>query len=184
MRRATRTSRIATTVKDVSIHAPHAEGDMGATVGSVIPTKFQSTPPMRRATVRHRQDGHQSQVSIHAPHAEGDPCGDGAEEASGRFNPRPPCGGRLRPLVFSRFEESFQSTPPMRRATGSTASKRRTYLVSIHAPHAEGDWRTMRLSSSITCFNPRPPCGGRHAGTLRIPASEPFQSTPPMRRAT
>ena len=34
---------------------------------------------------------------------------------------------------------SFQSTPPMRRATGSVGMLQGGGKVSIHAPHAEGD---------------------------------------------
>ena len=56
---------------------------------------------------------------------------------------------------------SFQSTPPMRRATSDLVRNYDALMVSIHAPHAEGDEYT----------NP-------HSMDL------PFQSTPPMRRAT
>ena len=56
----------------------------------------------------------------------------------------------------------FQSTPPMRRATMMTSSE----------------------FAILTCFNPRPPCGGRLNARKYDVFLGMFQSTPPMRRAT
>ncbi len=80
-------------------------------------------------------------ISIHALLAESDPCGLDAEDGMGHFNPRSPCGERLRPrwaatrrqyfnprspcgerLAHSTTREitcEFQSTLSLRRATPS-----------------------------------------------------------------
>ena len=56
--------------------------------------EFQSTPPVRGATRLRLRMGERNNVSIHAPRAGGDRCSRALRELIGRFNPRPPCGGR------------------------------------------------------------------------------------------
>ena len=56
---------------------------------------FQSTPPVRGATF-----DSSSLLTV-----------------LGNFNPRPPCGGRLKAAYPSYYRDIFQSTPPMRGAT-------------------------------------------------------------------
>ena len=78
----------------------------------------------------------------------------------------------------------FQSTPSLRRATGPAMASARRLPVSIHALLAESDSHHQVIQPTTNRFNPRPPCGERpHARTCRKP-SEPFQSTPSLRRAT
>ena len=104
---------------------------------------FQSTPPMREATRGHSSDPHRVSVSIHASHAGGDrtvtdesvingcfnprlPCGRRLQDATplistpGGFNPRLPCGRRPRSNASRLIARMFQSTPPMREATGKS----------------------------------------------------------------
>ena len=104
----------------VSIHAPHAGGDFerfasnigvsmfqstpptrGATLGKLIALAlsalFQSTPPTRGATGSKIPGRGKVVVSIHAPHAGGDQRPANAGSDGGRFNPRPPRGGRPGP---------------------------------------------------------------------------------------
>ena len=81
--------------------------------------KFQSTRPLRGATLNLSQAAISGYISIHAPLA-------GRDRNAGRprtvyrdFNPRAPCGARLRieenaTLIFTLF----QSTRPLRGATG------------------------------------------------------------------
>ena len=102
----------------ISIHAPHAGSD--SVLG--VPPGFV-------------------QISIHAPHAGSDgvdpsaaqgkddfnprsPCGERRPESSWSknardFNPRSPCGERLAEEGFNFTAVKFQSTLPMRGATGS-----------------------------------------------------------------
>ena len=77
----------------------------------------------------------------------------------------------------------FQSTPLMRGATLRRLQRGQQRRVSIHAPHARGDWRRDGTELSVpvsihaphargdltswtasrprSCFNPRPSCEGR-----------------------
>ena len=55
------------------------------------------------------------------------------------FNPRPPRGGRLRPMAHSDSPKSFQSTPPARGATADGQVFQTTMVISIHAPREGGD---------------------------------------------
>ena len=122
------------------------------------------------------------------------------------FNPRPPCGGR--PILEPRchwlrdvsihapraegdspvraFQLLFQSTPPV------PCGSRTVSHVSIHAPRAEGDHRGRHVESTPpvpgrqeryrrtegTCFNPRPPCGGR-LRAVQPPARQELRAGPP-----
>ena len=148
-------------------------------------------------------------VSIHAPRAEGDTYDRDYKPLDFVFQSTPPARratdsrSRRQPATLKQF----QSTPPARRATSRDRARHGTADVSIHAPRAEGDARSGCGSTCGTCFNPRPPRGGRrelrdecrdhvvvsihapraegdvHKGATGVsPAS--FQSTPPARRAT
>ena len=162
MRRATRLRPCDGVSANVSIHAPHAEGDLDILCLFVIGLVSIHAPHAEgdNATVELVQD---FLVSIHAPHAEGDSSRTCNATKVSSFNPRPPCGGR-------RDADEL---------AGIAAD------VSIHAPHAEGDPETAVRAFRHTGFNPRPPCGGRLEAIceIYIPAVT-FQSTPPMRRAT
>ena len=100
----------------------------------------------------------------------------------------------------------FQSTRPMRGATGIVLVLRPRHKVSIHAPHAGRDRRThpshpvdgsfnprapcgarppfSHLSAIVDSFNPRAPCGARPFSLLIFHLMRTFQSTRPMRGAT
>ena len=126
-------------------------------------TRFQSTPPARRATRRQlgshpvrcrfnprpprggrppgrRPKREPDDVSIHAPPRGGRRgCRFRHSFLVRRFNPRPPRGGRRLARATGRMRGMFQSTPPARRATRAGGRRRRSGIVSIHAPRAEGD---------------------------------------------
>ena len=55
----------------------------------------------------------------------------------------------------------FQSTRPMRGATHSWVNIQLNLEISIHAPHAGRDQRSLFVSVSLFDFNPRAPCGAR-----------------------
>ena len=79
----------------------------------------------------------------------------------------------------------FQSTRPMRGATGGQCIHQVDGNISIHAPHAGRDKLKGKPRSSNPYFNPRAPCGARRHSlqATRFPQLV-FQSTRPMRGAT
>ena len=101
----------------------------------------------------------------------------------GNFNPLPPHGGRLMPIVIFFFSPAFQSTPSAWRETNVLPNPMPNHGISIHSLRMEGDPLTAQLETiafiSIhslrmegdcipisrilqTChFNPLPPHGGR-----------------------
>ena len=124
----------------ISIHAPHAGSDRPRRARQRQKPLFQSTLPMRGAT-RPESSWHRSaRISIHAPHAGSDPAHYGLGQQRRDFNPRSPCGERLfsSPASFhipdfnprspcgerlwwqlcTAIPLAFQSTLPMRGATG------------------------------------------------------------------
>ncbi len=104
---------------------------------------------------------------------------------SSNFNPRPPCGGR--PATSIRFTNvgvfqstspvwrttyatrnittttRFQSTSPVWRTTQQSFDRKDKGNISIHVPRVEDDKQDSPTILRIVYFNPRPPCGGRHA---------------------
>ena len=101
----------------ISIHAPRAGCDFG----------------LRRRTATSRT------ISIHAPRAGCDVTDESETGGLYNFNPRTPCGVRLR----------------------RSASRRGERFISIHAPRAGCDCRRIRFSDTTKHFNPRTPCGVR-----------------------
>jgi len=80
------------------------------------------------------------------------------------FNPRSPCGERLRPHRFRSALEAFQSTLPVRGATGSSPNCSFIQFISIHAPRAGSDAGKFDIDLTMLYFNPRSPCGERQRG--------------------
>ena len=78
----------------------------------------------------------------------------------------------------------FQSTRPVRGATGSDVKTSPIPLVSIHAPRAGRDHDFSPFQKCFTCFNPRAPCGARHIYHDVSFSILAFQSTRPVRGAT
>ena len=127
----------------ISIHAPLAGCDCGAgwadarasdfnprTPCGVRPvpsgiwkqlSEFQSTHPLRGATfMLCKYQPYKVHISIHAPLAGCDTFGGNIAIAAGDFNPRTPCGVRLRMIVNIYLNFLFQSTHPLRGATVRT----------------------------------------------------------------
>ena len=77
------------------------------------------------------------------------------------FNPRTPCGVRLRICGRETWIKRFQSTHSLRSATRRRTGKRLLKFVSIHALLAECDRTGLPRPCASLCFNPRTPCGVR-----------------------
>ena len=122
---------------------------------------FQSTLPMRGATERSQHIEHDEGISIHAPHAGSDPALGCGQPLFRDFNPRSPCGERLDPCLPGIVKQKFQSTLPMRGATGCE-----------------------RQAHCTAAFQSTLPMRGATRATANNQIDEAFQSTLPMRGAT
>ncbi len=187
-------------------HSPCGErpGLFNNILGTVL---FQSTLPMRGATF----------VFAALPRPDFDfnphsPCGERLRErfrpvkAQKDFNPHSPCGERRKIETVAAKHIIFQSTLPMRGATGrsvcengkhhdfnphSPCGERLLFLLSLSCgnnfnPHSPCGERPPRspCRPSRSDFNPHSPCGERPRLHSCFSQSCRFQSTLPMRGAT
>ena len=145
---------------------------------------FQSTHPVRGATSAAASPRAPSRISIHAPRAG---CDRNIAFNSARgndFNPRTPCG--VRPTGWNfRIRKHFISIHAPR-AGCDRQEQRRDFCryISIHAPRAGCDITVVVFLRDGNHFNPRTPCGVRHAAKLPQYQPNRFQSTHPVRGAT
>ena len=125
-------------------------------------------------------------ISIHAPLAGCDAPTPTSSCRHNYFNPRTPCGVRRTQATAPWRICAFQSTHPLRGATGATRSTGRSRefqsthplrgatrapkeiidgnTISIHAPLAGCDDCSVPSAYLDLNFNPRTPCGVRHIG--------------------
>ena len=123
-------------------------------------------------------------ISIHATHAGGDARVACQCKHFLYFNPRHPCGWRPSPSSSISARRIFQSTPPMRVATGGVPPRREDFN-DFNPRHPCGWRRNTKHPSWVRCyFNPRHPCGWRQNIRMFCGSRSRFQSTPPMRVAT
>ena len=147
--------------RPISIHSPHARGDL-----------------------RPRAAYPDSGISIHSPHARGDRRGKGGKPPRNNFNPLPSCEGRQKHTQKGYTLSVFQSTPLMRGETSMPQTLPAHPPISIHSPHARGDATGLALLPLQNNFNPLPSCEGRRVRVLLDAAGFAFQSTPLMRGET
>ena len=124
----------------------------------------------------------------------------------GHFNPRAPCGARLRGAGRAAEIKPFQSTRPLRGATVRDRIHAWCGEISIHAPLAGRDFSSASgycprpyfnprapcgarpflaaVASPSSYFNPRAPCGARPGISRTLQPRARFQSTRPLRGAT
>ena len=107
-------------------------------------------------------------ISIHAPHAGRDagPLEKGRQIML--FQSTRPMRGATGRVEAARAEGIFQSTRPMRGATIWTHAAGLKGIISIHAPHAGRDGFRMRQHHGSGDFNPRAPCGARRINSSKI----------------
>ena len=123
--------------------------------------QFQSTPPLREATTPqgcglnnnfisihaslaggdgdNEPEDDDDEISIHASLAGGDSLMTDYRRSPRYFNPRLPCGRRHSYCPSSSRTTVFQSTPPLREATGIKLRLHIVIFISIHASLAGGD---------------------------------------------
>ena len=147
----------------ISIHAPRAGRDQCRRRCPFFPRHFNPRAPCGARRVAECK--YQCSYSNFNPRA---PCGARPRNIAcrirllGHFNPRAPCGARLRVPIIRSEQYLFQSTRPVRGATG----------IDIH-----------KLNDQFH-FNPRAPCGARRVTTVFRARVAEFQSTRPVRGAT
>ena len=156
MRAATKLMMVNQTRYAISIHAAHAGCD--GTTGARSPngnnfnprspcglrqycryicrccSRFQSTQPMRAATMTDINLNVRDAISIHAAHAGCDSLSQVHSYYDCNFNPRSPCGLRRFASAFWRFLCKFQSTQPMRAATGPFCGEGRQEVFQSTQP--------------------------------------------------
>ena len=192
---------------DISIHAPLAGRDEIADVEIMLEQIFQSTRPLRGATQAVRDGKYKPIFQSTRPLRGATAAMILATYPPADFNPRAPCGARLKELQDRLTEIAFQSTRPLRGATVSLGFFVVQPVISIHAPLAGCDFSDPFFPASLLIsihaplagcddvipddwyqynhFNPRTPCGVRRQllspGVNDMPL---FQSTHPLRGAT
>ena len=132
-------------------------------------SRFQSTAPVWGPTLTTASWGWSATISIHGPRVGADPRKRPACPAGWNFNPRPPCGGRRKPMPGRREDKIFQSTAPVWGPTALSLSNAESAAISIHGPRVGADLPLLLRATGGQDFNPRPPCGGRLASGGPVP---------------
>ena len=125
-------------------------------------------------------------ISIHSLRVEGDKDVKIILLAASDFNPLPPCGGRRPCQSYDLGQKvisihSLRVEGDLRVYTLSEIG----YGISIHSLRVEGDiFAAAPSPSSVSYFNPLPPCGGRQYRLTVSGGGKEFQSTPSVWRET
>ena len=123
----------------ISIHAPRAGCDTATPTAAGTITVFQSTHPVRGATREVKLRRIEHAISIHAPRAGCDRYPSRLTSSARNFNPRTPCGVRLREILENCQIINFNPRTPcgvrQKRGSGYRADRK----ISIHAPRAGCD---------------------------------------------
>ncbi len=123
----------------ISIHAPRAGSDGGASPPYPDTDHFNPRSPCGERPVRRGLSVRSCQISIHAPRAGSDAWRPLKPVSTSYFNPRSPCGERRAGKLSNTRTLRFQSTLPVRGATALPEPQRRRKGISIHAPRAGSD---------------------------------------------
>ena len=139
---------------------------------------------MRGATLTSARGYGKIEISIHAPLAGCDYQVIHFLLRPQNFNPRTPCGVRLKSAMERKIVLNFNPRTPCGVRLDRADDKYQRKIISIHAPLAGCDAIVKGATRLIADFNPRTPCGVRRwKKTTRRPAQA-FQSTHPLRGAT
>ena len=145
----------------ISIHVLRVEDDSALVITAMRRVKFQSTSSVWRTTRKRYFESKGGYISIHVLRVEDDRGRTALWPSPPDFNPRPPCGGRLRLWGCFLTRAGFQSTSSVWRTTSVQLLHERKRHISIHVLRVEDDPPRPAGSPQGTYFNPRPPCGGR-----------------------
>ena len=78
-----------------------------------------------------------------------------------KFQSTPLMRGETFTIIHKRNLRKFQSTPLMRGETSFSRQNSYTTQISIHSPHARGDFLDRVIIGAASNFNPLPSCEGR-----------------------
>ena len=123
-------------------------------------------------------------ISTHAPLAGRDRSPSGRTPPRMYFNPRAPCGARLKPGLHAGDDIAISTHAPLAGRDGFRRGSAVFRYISTHAPLAGRDCLTFPPCTCTADFNPRAPCGARLVGAGAAPAPRIFQPTRPLRGAT
>ena len=128
----------------ISIHAPRAGRDDVAVLVRVGVVISIHAPRAGRDGGLTGDRRHCPGISIHAPRAGRDTvtCTKGSKTQN--FNPRAPCGARRKGDGGRGCGDRFQSTRPVRGATPGHPLRRSSHQISIHAPRAGRDSKSIQ----------------------------------------
>ena len=129
----------------ISIHAAREGGDELRLKWLEKYGEFQSTPPVKAATGRMNLTDKVTMISIHAAREGGDRMGatDFSDTTISIHAARE--GGDDWVKILKKIIKKFQSTPPVKAATGLTATVSLKAGISIHAAREGGDGRAATL---------------------------------------
>ena len=102
----------------ISIHVLRVEDDSALVITAMRRVKFQSTSSVWRTTRKRYFESKGGYISIHVLRVEDDRGRTALWPSPPDFNPRPPCGGRLRLWGCFLTRAGFQSTSSVWRTTG------------------------------------------------------------------
>ncbi len=122
---------------------------------------FQSTRPLRGATAPPPRPTGLTGISIHAPLAGRDGSPSLIPSTSINFNPRAPCGARLKAAHSRYTHNAFQSTRPLRGATSPLSCRYVSVIFQSTRPLRGATGRVSARPVFLFHFNPRAPCGAR-----------------------
>ena len=122
---------------------------------------FQSTPLMRGETTENFIQCTFAMISIHSPHARGDALRQTAPAGYRHFNPLPSCEGRPEKPSASASAGNFNPLPSCEGRLTATGLLHIDSEISIHSPHARGDYPGLMAGAFFIYFNPLPSCEGR-----------------------
>ena len=178
-------------IPPVSIHSPHARGDMSSGFTSCaqldfnpLPscegrrasgilmrtaTPFQSTPLMRGETGTRRAEARKPPEFQSTPLMRGETRARSTRRANGsNFNPLPSCAGRRRGGGQATRGDHFNPLPSCEGRPEPAPIPRRHENISIHSPHARGDGAGVKLEYQRDVFQSTPLMRGETAAAAMM----------------
>ena len=136
----------------ISIHVLRVEDDMMGTRCTSASSRFQSTSSVWRTTRPESCTSPGWTISIHVLRVEDDCLQGRRRRADANFNPRPPCGGRLRESMQIQILREFQSTSSVWRTTAPGGAAAIIGQISIHVLRVEDDLLIVAVLCTRTKF--------------------------------